>query len=432
MQIVTSHRSTDFDALASMIAATVLYPDTIPVLPNSVNPNVKAFLSIHKDIFDTYAPNEIALDAVDRLIVVDTSNWDRLDGMKPLKNKTDLDIILWDHHVEGDIKAGWVCREETGSCITLMVREMKARRKVISPVQATLFLMGLYEDTGNLSFLNTKAADAMAAAWLLERKADLNVLSSFIRQAYGEKQKGILFDVLKDAQRQKVSGFSISITCVEIAGHVGNLSVVVNMFREIMNVDAAFCIFVDISRGRSIVIGRGSSDALNIGTIMRGMGGGGHPGAGSAMLKGVKPEAIEEMIVDLIKGNQQSSVRISDLMSFPVFTVRSDTPMNEVALVLREKGCTGLPVVDDDKLVGVISRRDFRKARKKSQHTAPVRAFMSHDPVSIMPDQSPMEAARIMIKHDIGRLPVLDENGRIIGIVSRSDTMTYFYDLLPD
>ena len=49
----------------------------------------------------------------------------------------------------------------------------------------------------------------------------------------------------------------------------------------------------------------------------------------------------------------------------------------------------------------------------------------------IEPGKSPMQAARIMVKHDIGRLPVVD-NGRIIGIITRSDAMLYFYDLLPD
>ena len=50
MQIVTTHKNTDFDALASVIAATILYPASIPVLPRNLNPNVKAFLSIHKDL----------------------------------------------------------------------------------------------------------------------------------------------------------------------------------------------------------------------------------------------------------------------------------------------------------------------------------------------------------------------------------------------
>ena len=50
---------------------------------------------------------------------------------------------------------------------------------------------------------------------------------------------------------------------------------------------------------------------------------------------------------------------------------------------------------------------------------------------TIGPGHSPLEAARLMVKHDIGRLPVVD-NGLIIGIITRSDTMLYFYDLLPD
>ena len=49
MQIVTTHKNTDFDGFASVVAATLLYPDAIPVLPKQLNPNVKAFLSLHKE-----------------------------------------------------------------------------------------------------------------------------------------------------------------------------------------------------------------------------------------------------------------------------------------------------------------------------------------------------------------------------------------------
>ena len=139
----------------------------------------------------------------------------------------------------------------------------------------------------------------------------------------------------------------------------------------------------------------------------------------------------EKMIVDLIRGNQQSSVQISDLMSFPVFSVPSDTSMAAVAKILRDRGCTGLPVVDDERLEGIISRRDFKKIRKESQLDSPVKAFMSTKVVTIEPGKSPIQAARVMVRHDIGRLPVVAD-GKIIGIITRSDAMLYFYDLLPD
>ena len=56
---------------------------------------------------------------------------------------------------------------------------------------------------------------------------------------------------------------------------------------------------------------------------------------------------------------------------------------------------------------------------------------MTTNVITIEPGRSPIQAARLMIKHDIGRLPVV-ENGRVIGIVTRSDTMRYLYDLLPE
>ena len=432
MKIITTHKGTDFDALASLVAGKLLYPGAKAVLPNVINPNLKAFLSIHKDFFGFCSPREINLDEVTELVVVDTNSWKRLDGMDALQNRKDLRITVWDHHVNGDIEAHELHREECGANITLMIRELKAQRKLLSPIQATLFLMGLYEDTGNLTFVSTLAEDAQAAAYLLERKADLQILSTFLRQAYGKQQKDILFEMIQKSARSDVGGFNVSIVSLDIIGHIQNLSMVVQMYREIVNVDAAFAIFKDVERNRCMVIGRSNIDGLNIGVIMRSMGGGGHPGAGSALLKNTNPVVIREMIEEMLKGNQHSSVMLSDIMSYPAVTVHENTTVDEVAMLLREKGCTGMPVVDSDNhMVGIISRRDFKRIRKDSQMGSPVKAFMSRDVVSISPYSSAIDAARLMIKHDIGRIPVIQDD-EIIGIVTRSDTMVYFYDILPD
>lgn len=430
--VVTTHKNADFDALAAMIAATLLYPGAVPVVPVSVNPNVKAFLSIHKDVLEVRRVDEIDLDAVRRLIVVDVNRWGRLDGMNRLRERDDLEIILWDHHPDpGDIAAHWTRHEAAGATVTLMVREMRERGITPSPIQATLFLAGLHEDTGHLMFPTTTPEDARAAAWLMENHADLGVIGSLLRPVYGQEQKTILFEMLKSEDRRKINGYTVSFHVVEIEGHVGSLSVVVQMCREILNVDAVFAIFTGKKRGKSIIIGRSNSEDLNVGAIMRRLGGGGHPGAGAAQLDSVNPEAVEEMITELIRGDQQASVQVSDIMSFPVFTIPSDTPMSAVKEILMERDCMGVPVVDGERLVGVISRRDFSKVRKESALKAPVRAFMSREVKTIAPGSSPMAAAKIMVKHDIGRLPVV-EDGKIIGIVTRSDAMRYFYDLLPD
>jgi len=163
MHIVTTHKGTDFDALASVVAANLLYPDVTAVLPAALNPNVRAFLSLHRGLFDYCTPEKVNTDAVDRLTVVDTNHWDRLDRMDPLKEKQGLEIILFDHHGSpGNIEPTWQCSEEMGANITLMLRYLKLRQQPMTPIQASLFLAGLYEDTGNLTFPSTRAEDAHA------------------------------------------------------------------------------------------------------------------------------------------------------------------------------------------------------------------------------------------------------------------------------
>ncbi|MBT3310416.1 MAG: CBS domain-containing protein [Desulfobacterales bacterium] len=431
-QIITTHKNTDFDAFASLVAGTILYPDAIPVLPKNINPNVKAFISIHKDLFDIYSLSEISSENIEKLIVVDACSWDRLEKFDRFINKDDLEVVLWDHHMNGDIKPTWKCQEKMGATITLMLRHLIKEEKELTPIQATLFLAGLYEDTGCLTFQSTNSEDAYAAAYLLEKKADLKIVNTFLTPVYGEKQKDILFEMIKSSTRETINGYKVSFNQINIQGHIANLSVIVNMYREIVNVDAAFGIFKDDNQNKCMVIGRSGTEDINIGAIMRGLGGGGHPGAGSAMLKSeyINSDAIKETIKKLVAGSNHVSVHIRDIMSYPVLSVSSSTIMEKIAMILREKGCTGVPVIDEGEIVGVISRRDFRKITRESQLKSPVKAFMKRDVVDIESSRSIMDAARLMVNRDIGRLPVVDD-GLIVGIITRSDVMSYLYDMLP-
>jgi len=433
MEAIVTHKNTDFDAAAAAFAAQILYPGATPVLPKSLNPNVRQFLSIHKDLFPWSLPGEIDWTDVDRLVVVDTNDWKRLEGVPFPGEGPAPEIHLWDHHRSpATIEPAWEHCVAVGAVTTLFARRMEEEGLAISPIQATLFLAGIYEDTGNLTFPSTTSVDAQAVAFLLKRKADVEIVNTFLRPAYGPKQKDVLFDMIQNAERTKLNGYTVSVNACDIEGHTGGLALVVEMYQDILNVDAAFGIFRDGARGRAMVIGRSAVDDLNVGSIMRALGGGGHPGAGSALIKkDPDPAAIREHLFDLIQGNQKPAVQIGDLMSFPVFSVRPETPMSEAAQVLRDKGCTGLPVVEGDRVVGILSRRDFKRFRTPHKKDPPVKAFMSTDIHTIEPGQSVMQAARIMVKNDIGRLPVL-KDGKLIGIVTRSDTMRYYYDLLPD
>lgn len=433
MEVITTHNSTDFDAVASLVAAGLLYPGASLVLPCRINPNVKNFLSIHKDLFAFSPQKGMDLSEVTRLIVVDVNQWSRIDKLSALKATPGLSIHVWDHHpVATDMDAEFSRQEQTGACTTLLIEAIREKEIPISPMQATLFLAGIYEDTGNLCFPSTTARDAHAVAYLLEKHADLSVLENFLRPTYGPRQRDILFEMLQGAERVKVNGFRVSIRDMELTGHTHGLSLVVHMFRDILNVDAAFGIFHDGGQKRTMVIARSGVDSLDVGVMMRTMGGGGHPAAASALLKDVAPEGVRQWILELIRDNRRSTALIGDLMCFPVDSLPPEMPMDEVARILEERKYSGMPVVKDGRILGVISRRDVNKLKKPSQWRAPVKAFMSTDVVCVGPDMGVPEAARIMVKHDIGRLPVLDGEGQLIGIFTRSDAMLYYYDLLPE
>ncbi len=433
MLIATTHKNTDFDGLASVIAATILYPGCIGVVPKMTNKNVERFLSTHKTAFKLILPQEVNEAEVSKLIVVDTDQWQRLDRLDKLAKKEDLEIDLWDHHMMtgGDIQATWTCKERIGSTVTLFARELQKRGIELTPLDSTVMLIGLYEDTGHLSFPGTTADDARAAAYLLDNKADLNVAGFFLNPPYEENQKEILFEMMKEAQKRSFYGHSIGFNHITLDKKVPNLAAVVNMYRKIINVDALFVVFS--SDGRHSIIGRSGVDSIDVGQILSMFGGGGHSAAGSASVKETEMsvQSIFEKIDTALASTGTESIHVADIMSFPVISVSPETPMREVQTLMTNNKIRGVMVTEDDNIQGIIVLWDLKKVKKDSQWDSPVKAFMARNILTIEPGDSPSVAARIMIEKDVGHLPVV-QDGKMIGIVTRTDILTYYYDLLPE
>ena len=140
MEIITTHKNSDFDAVASVFAATRIYRHGLPLLPKSLNPNVKAFISLHKDLFIFKTPGEVDLAAVSRLVAVDAPRWSRLEGLKELRDKPDLDIHIWDHHESpGDSCASEVFIEKVGATVTLLVLQIERDQSPLHPFRRPFF-----------------------------------------------------------------------------------------------------------------------------------------------------------------------------------------------------------------------------------------------------------------------------------------------------
>lgn len=427
MQIAVTHNNADFDALASLIAATFLYPGSVGVLPRQLQPGVKEFLAVHRDLFRVCSVKDLDLSEVERLIVVDTNNWSRLDGVGELKGKKDLAIDLWDHHMSGcniDPSHKWL--EESGATITLMLREMRNRDVAFSPIHATLFLLGIYDDTGNLTYPSTTAQDAYAAGFLLENGADLNVADAYLNSALDDNLTDLFTRMLESAQTFTVAGSEVGIALLSVDRSTGMLSSVVTKYKEIKGLDTAFGIFCT-EEGKCMVIGRAGAAGINVGAVMRTLGGGGHPGAGSAMVKGGRHDEVYRKVCGLIRKElEKPEVRIRDIMSKREPQLSPGSSISDALSLLEETRSAAILVEDKGTLSGVISRAECRKAKPEAIHDTPVKAFMRTHIPSIHPDQSPREALRIMAEEDPGLLPVV-ENGKVVGVVTRADLMLHLY-----
>ncbi|MCJ8006147.1 CBS domain-containing protein [Lederbergia wuyishanensis] len=114
--------------------------------------------------------------------------------------------------------------------------------------------------------------------------------------------------------------------------------------------------------------------------------------------------------------------QIRDIMTKEVQTCSLNDNVYEVAVKMKEDDVGVIPIVNNDKLVGVITDRDIvlRCIAEKNPPSSKVEEIMSSHLVTVTPDTTTQEAAGIMAKEQIRRLPVV-ENGKLVGIVALAD-----------
>ena len=123
---------------------------------------------------------------------------------------------------------------------------------------------------------------------------------------------------------------------------------------------------------------------------------------------------------------------ITEAMTANPTTVSPETTAQEAARTMKAEDVGSLPVVDGDELVGVVTDRDIAirlVAEGKGAETT-VGEIASKDVVCIDPQQSLEEAARLMAEHQVRRLPVCEEDGKLVGILAQADVATSGHDSL--
>ncbi|WP_078555215.1 CBS domain-containing protein [Bacillus alkalicellulosilyticus] len=423
MKIILSHVNTDFDALASMLAARKLYPHATIVISDKQYITVKQFLAIYRDTFEFITIHQVDWDSVTDIILVDVQSLSRTGC--PL-NKTQVNLKIYDHH---PLQAEYIGDEyhqieQIGATITLLLEEIQQKNIPVTPFESTIYGLGLYTDTGSFTYKTTTKRDLEVASFLLEKGMNLELINRFSQQIFFERSP-LLHTLLQNEQEYSINGVNIVVSSHQQDLFEGGLATVTRKLLDATGADAVITV-VQMEK-RLYIVGRATSDRINLLPLFTELGGGGHKHAASVTLKKGELEKIRHTVSEQLGCIILPAITAKAIMSTPVRSIPPDTSLDDAAEIMFRFGHTGLPVKADGELIGMISRRDVDKGTHHGLGHAPVKAYMSKKVYTILPQTTLEEIQQTLIKYNIGRLPVMDGN-QIIGIVSRTDIIEVLHN----
>lgn len=420
MQVIISHVNTDFDALASMIAAKKLYPDAQLVISDKQDNRVQRFLNIYRDTFDFVRDIDVDWEEVTEMILVDVASLSRLGKLPKDFDEEKRKFIVYDHHPkrETDVAYDEGIVEPVGAAVTLLLEKIKSQGLPISKFEASLFGLGIYTDTGNFTYKNTTSRDLQMAGYLIEQGMSLEMVQRFSEETLKPEQQELLDQLLSETTIHEVDGLEIAVSSWQLKKPQNGLATITTKLLNTKGTDAALTVVK--MKNNVHVVGRANSDRITLLPILQLFGGGGHKHAGSATVKKGDLENVFNELTNHLDLMLKPAICAREIMTHPVKTLSPDTTIEEAGQLMYRYGHSGYPIVADGRLVGLITRRDLDKGNHHGLGHAPVKGYMTTNVITIEPATTTEQIQELIIEHNIGRLPVV-EDGKMIGIVTRTN-----------
>ncbi len=425
--IITTHTNADFDAIASMLAAQKLYAGSLVIFPGSQEKSLRNFfIDSMVYLFNMADLKKIDFSNIKRLVLVDTRQAGRIGKLSSVLERDDLDIHIYDHHppAANDIKGHYEVYRQTGSTVTILAGILQEKDINITPDEATIMCLGIYEDTGSFTFPSTTEDDFKAAAFLLSRGANLNVISNLISREINPKQISLLNDMIQASMKYNINGIEIVVTTISSDTYIHDFAFLVHKMARMENLDAIFAIAQ--MENKIYLVARSRISEVDVGTIVTPLGGGGHTFAASATIKGKTLAQIEQKLIEVLYDKIKARRMARQLMSSPPIMIGRDISCKEASDILTRYNINALLVTDktDDKvnLIGYITRQVIEKALYHKLDHVSVGEYMTTEIESVGPDAELLEIQNKIIENKQRILPVIDKS-TILGVVTRTDLL---------
>lgn len=427
MHLILTHEQADFDGVAACLAAYWLNPEAVPVLPRRLNRNVRAFLTLYGEELPFVRFEDLPSEEITAITLLDTKS---LPSIRGASEATTVHVV--DHHpLDGESPPGWSATwGEVGATTTLMVEELSARGIEPNMVSLTALLLGIYEDTGSLTYASTTSRDLLSSAWLLERGANLSIAADFLHHPLSSEQRDLYETLLESAESHEIQGLSIVVAVAKAGTLVDEISTLAHNLRDVFD-PAGLFVLVEMNRHVQLVA-RSTEDGVDVARVAEQFGGGGHARAAAALIRGKSLESVRKALLELLPRVVQPPLTVAQIMSRGPQTFAPTVEIQEALRRMQRFGHEGYPVVSRGKVIGLLTRRQVDRAMSHGLGRRPVSSVMSAGEVTVEPGQSIQHLQRLMIDHDWGQVPVIDpEDQSVIGIVTRTDLIKTLAGLPP-
>lgn len=426
MKLIMTHEQADLDALASMLGAHLLMPETFALLPRQINRNGREFLDKYGQELGFSTLSDLPHKNIEEVYLVDTQSLVTLRG---LTNDTKIHVI--DHHPRKmQSHPDWEMQLETsGACATLLVEKLQDAQIFPTALEATLMLLGIYEDTGSLVYSNTTPRDARAVAFLLENGANLNLVSQYLNPPLSNVQQQLYDRLISKLSSHMIEGCEILVASAEAFDLNDEISSVAHKLRDFLDPDGLILV-VSTKQGVRLVA-RSTTDNLDVGLLARHFDGGGHKRASSALIRTIdrpNPENTRQLmqetfdeVLRFLPVAVTPEVKVREIMSRDPLILDPELSVGEAARLMNRYGFEGYPVVKDSKVIGLLNRRNVDRALQHNLNKT-VGDLMEAGEIRVFPDDSLSRIKEIMANTGWGQVPVIDpESAYVIGIVTRTD-----------
>ena len=424
LKIITGHNNMDLDCIASMAMACLIFPDHVPIVQRLIHPVARGLYNLYKNELRFMSIKDVENEPLEHAVIVDTGRYSRVKEILDYFPNENTLVEIYDHHeAESDerFQNAKIHLSSHGANVTQLVLEVVEKNIPVNNTIATLGLAGLYSDTGYFTYSGVTPQDFIAASYLIKWGASINIVSKYLKPLKENYQIELFHKILNQMIYQEINGHFIILSYVVLEKQKGGLAAVIEQLSDIEKPDAVFAIFCFKNDSNVLIVARSNDSLIDCDTLMRKFDGAGHPGAASAIIKNTKGRDVFERLLDLLNNELSPALSAKDIMQRDILCIKDKWNMLQASLFLEKIDHSGAPVVDNNgKLLGLITLRDIMKARRSDQMNAPVKAYMITKLITCGKETTLRKVENLMYNNNIGHLPVMEDDN-LVGFITRSD-----------